>query len=133
MGRRTVSVHHRRAKQRRDAALEPEPHNSHNRRTTHLRVVAEALWDGPPSRKLGLYSCQKRHIRIQKTKYGRNQMPINNIGVGKEIANKITITTKSNERIRDYRVDWDLEGNQPTAGDHYPLQKMKRKDNDECS
>ncbi|KAJ0440560.1 putative alpha-mannosidase [Helianthus annuus] len=54
--------------------------------------------------------------------------------VGKEIATKISTTIKSNEtfytdsngrdfieRIRDYRADWDLEVNQPIAGNYYPI------------
>nr|KAJ0226785.1 hypothetical protein LSAT_V11C100023930 [Lactuca sativa] len=55
-------------------------------------------------------------------------------GVGKEIVTQITTTMKSNktfyidsngrdflQRIRDYREDWDLEVNQPIAGNYYPV------------
>lgn len=55
-------------------------------------------------------------------------------GVGKEIATEIKTTlassktfyTDSNgrdfiERVRDYRKDWDLEVNQPVAGNYYPI------------
>ncbi|KAK7316862.1 hypothetical protein RJT34_00622 [Clitoria ternatea] len=55
-------------------------------------------------------------------------------GVGKEIATEIktnlasykTFYTDSNgrdfiERVRDYRKDWDLEVNQPVAGNYYPI------------
>ncbi|XP_076889714.1 putative alpha-mannosidase At5g13980 [Bidens hawaiensis] len=55
-------------------------------------------------------------------------------GVGKEITTKITTTIKSNKtfysdsngrdftkRIRDYRADWDLEVNEPIAGNYYPI------------
>ncbi|XP_076898589.1 putative alpha-mannosidase At5g13980 [Bidens hawaiensis] len=55
-------------------------------------------------------------------------------GVGKEIVTQITTTMKSNktfytdsngrdfiERIRDYRADWDLDVNQPIAGNYYPI------------
>ncbi|CAL0305214.1 unnamed protein product [Lupinus luteus] len=60
-------------------------------------------------------------------------IPIND-GVGKEIATEIKTNlaskkkfyTDSNgrdfiERIRDYRKDWDLEVNQPVAGNYYPI------------
>ncbi|CAK8568069.1 unnamed protein product [Lathyrus sativus] len=60
-------------------------------------------------------------------------IPIDN-GVGKEIAAEIktnlasskTFYTDSNgrdfiERIRDYRKDWNLEVNQPVAGNYYPI------------
>ncbi|CAI9294072.1 unnamed protein product [Lactuca saligna] len=55
-------------------------------------------------------------------------------GVRKEIVTQITTTMKSNktfyidsngrdflQRIRDYREDWDLEVNQPIAGNYYPV------------
>lgn len=55
-------------------------------------------------------------------------------GVGKEIATEIktnltsrkTFYTDSNgrdfiERVRDYRKDWNLEVNQPVAGNYYPI------------
>ncbi|KAK6920446.1 Glycoside hydrolase family 38, N-terminal domain [Dillenia turbinata] len=54
--------------------------------------------------------------------------------IGKEVVTKITTTMKSNktfftdssgrdfiERIRDYRADWDLQVNQPVAGNYYPI------------
>ncbi|KAI5404766.1 probable alpha-mannosidase At5g13980 [Lathyrus oleraceus] len=60
-------------------------------------------------------------------------IPIDN-GVGKEIAAEIktnlasskTFYTDSNgrdflERVRDYRKDWNLEVNQPVAGNYYPI------------
>ncbi|XP_059643821.1 probable alpha-mannosidase At5g13980 [Cornus florida] len=55
-------------------------------------------------------------------------------GIGKEVVTQITTSMKSNktfytdsngrdfiERIRDYRADWDLEVNQPVAGNYYPI------------
>lgn len=55
-------------------------------------------------------------------------------GIGKEVATQIktsmvtnkTFYTDSNgrdfiKRIRDYRTDWDLEVNQPVAGNYYPI------------
>ncbi|KAJ7945626.1 Alpha-mannosidase [Quillaja saponaria] len=55
-------------------------------------------------------------------------------GFGKEIATQIKTTLASNkafytdsngrdfiERIRDYRKDWNLEVNQPVAGNYYPI------------
>ncbi|WJX41060.1 alpha-mannosidase [Trifolium repens] len=60
-------------------------------------------------------------------------IPIDN-GIGKEIATEIktnitsskTFYTDSNgrdfiERVRDYRKDWNLEVNQPVAGNYYPI------------
>ncbi|XP_050221696.1 probable alpha-mannosidase At5g13980 [Mercurialis annua] len=55
-------------------------------------------------------------------------------GIGKEVVTKITTTLNNNktfytdssgrdflERIRDYRKDWDLQVNQPIAGNYYPI------------
>ncbi|KAK7311283.1 hypothetical protein RJT34_09317 [Clitoria ternatea] len=55
-------------------------------------------------------------------------------GVGKEVATRISTTMKTDKtfytdsngrdfikRIRDYRSDWDLEVNQPIAGNYYPI------------
>ncbi|KDP22539.1 hypothetical protein JCGZ_26370 [Jatropha curcas] len=55
-------------------------------------------------------------------------------GIGKEVIAKITTTLENNktfytdsngrdfvERIRDYRKDWDLQVNQPVAGNYYPI------------
>eukprot|EP00268_Persea_americana_P056668 TRINITY_DN6711_c0_g2_i1.p1 TRINITY_DN6711_c0_g2~~TRINITY_DN6711_c0_g2_i1.p1 ORF type:complete len:1015 (-),score=152.71 TRINITY_DN6711_c0_g2_i1:139-3183(-) len=55
-------------------------------------------------------------------------------GIGKEIATQITTTMKTNKifytdsngrdfikRIRDYRSDWNLQVNQPAAGNYYPI------------
>lgn len=72
----------------------------------------------------------KEHAEVEFTV---GPIPIND-GVGKEIVTQITTTIKSNktfysdsngrdflERIRDYRTDWDLEVNQPVAGNYYPI------------
>ncbi|KAF7801853.1 alpha-mannosidase [Senna tora] len=55
-------------------------------------------------------------------------------GIGKEIITQITTTMKTNrtfytdsngrdfiKRIRDFRTDWDLQVNQPIAGNYYPI------------
>ncbi|XP_062151727.1 probable alpha-mannosidase At5g13980 [Alnus glutinosa] len=55
-------------------------------------------------------------------------------GIGKEVATQITTTMDTNKtfytdsngrdfikRIRNYRTDWDLEVNQPIAGNYYPI------------
>ncbi|XP_075643637.1 putative alpha-mannosidase At5g13980 [Castanea sativa] len=55
-------------------------------------------------------------------------------GFGKEVATQITTSMVTNKtfysdsngrdfikRIRDYRTDWDLEVNQPVAGNYYPI------------
>ncbi|KAM0025955.1 putative alpha-mannosidase [Helianthus debilis subsp. tardiflorus] len=70
----------------------------------------------------------KEHAEVEFTV---GPIPIGD-GVGKEIATKISTTIKNNgtfytdfngrdfiERIRDYRADWDLEVNQPIAGNYY--------------
>ncbi|XP_057543590.1 probable alpha-mannosidase At5g13980 isoform X1 [Amaranthus tricolor] len=55
-------------------------------------------------------------------------------GIGKEVVAKLSTDIQSNkkfytdsngrdfiERIRDYRSDWDLQVNQPVAGNYYPI------------
>ncbi|KAK3041857.1 hypothetical protein RJ639_000373, partial [Escallonia herrerae] len=73
---------------------------------------------------------EKDHAEVEFTV---GPIPIDD-GIGKEIVTKISTTMKSNktfytdsngrdflERIRDYRADWDLEVNQPVAGNYYPI------------
>ncbi|KAK2974187.1 hypothetical protein RJ640_021478 [Escallonia rubra] len=73
---------------------------------------------------------EKEHAEVEFTV---GPIPIDD-GVGKEIITQIKTTMKSNrtfytdsngrdflERIRDYRADWDLEVNQPVAGNYYPV------------
>ncbi|CAL5440596.1 unnamed protein product [Camellia sinensis] len=73
---------------------------------------------------------EKEHAEVEFTV---GPIPIDD-GVGKEIVTKVTTALKSNktfytdssgrdfiERIRDYRADWDLEVNQPVAGNYYPI------------
>ncbi|KAL7600470.1 hypothetical protein Lser_V15G23617 [Lactuca serriola] len=77
----------------------------------------------------------KEHAEVEFTV---GPIPIDD-GVGKEIVTQITTTMKSNktfyidsngrdflQRIRDYREDWDLEVNQPIAGNYYPLMLHRR-------
>lgn len=72
----------------------------------------------------------KEHAEVEFTV---GPIPVDD-GVGKEIVTQITTTMKSNktfytdsngrdflQRIRDYREDWDLEVNQPIAGNYYPV------------
>ncbi|XWS51498.1 hypothetical protein CRYUN_Cryun12cG0181500 [Craigia yunnanensis] len=60
-------------------------------------------------------------------------IPIND-GIGKEVVTQISTHMKTNKtfytdssgrdfigRIRDYRKDWNLEVNQPVAGNYYPI------------
>nr|POF24171.1 alpha-mannosidase [Quercus suber] len=55
-------------------------------------------------------------------------------GIGKEITTQITTTMKTNKtfytdsngrdfikRVRDFRTDWNLQVNQPVAGNYYPI------------
>ncbi|KAL0425205.1 UNVERIFIED_CONTAM: putative alpha-mannosidase [Sesamum radiatum] len=73
---------------------------------------------------------EKEHAEIE---FVVGPIPIDD-GIGKEIVTQIktkignnkTFYTDSNgrdflERIRDYRADWDLQVNQPIAGNYYPI------------
>lgn len=72
----------------------------------------------------------KEHVEIE---FIVGPIPIED-GVGKEVATQISTTMETNKtfytdsngrdfikRIRDYRTDWDLEVNQPAAGNYYPI------------
>lgn len=72
----------------------------------------------------------KEHAEVE---FKVGPIPIDD-GVGKDVVTKITTTTKSNkifytdsngrdflQRIRDFREDWNLEVNQPVAGNYYPI------------
>ncbi|CAI9268663.1 unnamed protein product [Lactuca saligna] len=72
----------------------------------------------------------KEHVEVEFTV---GPIPVDD-GVGKEMVTQITTTMKSNktfyidsngrdfiQRIRDYREDWNLEVNQPIAGNYYPV------------
>ncbi|XVF57696.1 hypothetical protein PTKIN_Ptkin07bG0002700 [Pterospermum kingtungense] len=73
---------------------------------------------------------EKEHVEVE---FIVGPVPIDD-GFGKEIATQITTSlensktfyTDSNgrdfiKRIRDFRTDWDLEVNQPVAGNYYPI------------
>ncbi|KAF5957251.1 hypothetical protein HYC85_004476 [Camellia sinensis] len=73
---------------------------------------------------------EKEHAEVEFTV---GPIPIDD-GIGKEIVTQVTTAMKSNktfytdssgrdflERIRDYRADWNLEVNQPVAGNYYPI------------
>ncbi|PIN15813.1 Glycosyl hydrolase, family 38 - alpha-mannosidase [Handroanthus impetiginosus] len=73
---------------------------------------------------------EKEHAEVE---FFVGPIPIDD-GIGKEIVTQIkskignnkTFYTDSNgrdflERIRDYRTDWDLQVNQPVAGNYYPI------------
>ncbi|OVA09673.1 Glycoside hydrolase family 38 [Macleaya cordata] len=72
----------------------------------------------------------KEHAEVEFTV---GPIPVDD-GIGKEIITRITTTMKTNKtfysdsngrdfikRIRDYRTDWDLQVNQPVAGNYYPI------------
>uniref|UniRef100_A0A7N0T7N2 Alpha-mannosidase n=1 Tax=Kalanchoe fedtschenkoi TaxID=63787 RepID=A0A7N0T7N2_KALFE len=72
----------------------------------------------------------KEHAEIEFT---IGPIPIDN-GIGKEITTQIKTNMKTNktfytdsngrdfiERIRDFRGDWELQVNQPIAGNYYPI------------
>ncbi|KAJ6358612.1 hypothetical protein OIU76_000348 [Salix suchowensis] len=72
----------------------------------------------------------KEHAEVEFTV---GPIPIED-GIGKEVVTKITTAVKNNkkfytdssgrdfiERVRDYRKDWELQVNQPIAGNYYPI------------
>lgn len=72
----------------------------------------------------------KEHAEVEFTV---GPIPVDD-GIGKEIITQITTTMKTNKtfytdsngrdfirRVRDYRTDWDLQVNQPIAGNYYPV------------
>ncbi|XP_022774192.1 alpha-mannosidase At3g26720-like isoform X2 [Durio zibethinus] len=72
----------------------------------------------------------KEHAEVE---FNIGPIPVND-GIGKEIITQITTTMKTNrtfytdsngrdfiKRIRDFRKDWDLQVNQPVAGNYYPI------------
>ncbi|QCD96917.1 lysosomal alpha-mannosidase [Vigna unguiculata] len=72
----------------------------------------------------------KEHVEVE---FIVGPIPIED-GTGKEVATQISTTMETNKtfytdsngrdfikRIRDYRTDWDLEVNQPAAGNYYPI------------
>ncbi|KAJ1407827.1 Glycosyl hydrolase family 38, C-terminal [Sesbania bispinosa] len=72
----------------------------------------------------------KEHVEVE---FIVGPIPIED-GIGKEVATQISTTMETNKtfytdsngrdfikRIRDYRTDWDLEVNQPIAGNYYPI------------
>ncbi|XP_011083026.1 probable alpha-mannosidase At5g13980 [Sesamum indicum] len=73
---------------------------------------------------------EKEHAEIE---FVVGPIPIDD-GIGKEIVTQIKTKIENNkmfytdsngrdflERIRDYRADWDLQVNQPIAGNYYPI------------
>ncbi|OMO99296.1 hypothetical protein COLO4_13372 [Corchorus olitorius] len=73
---------------------------------------------------------EKEHVEVE---FIVGPVPIDD-GLGKEVATQITTSLKSDKtfytdsngrdfikRIRDFRTDWDLEVNQPIAGNYYPI------------
>ncbi|XP_043724653.1 probable alpha-mannosidase At5g13980 isoform X2 [Telopea speciosissima] len=72
----------------------------------------------------------KEHAEVE---FSVGPIPVDD-GIGKEIITQITTTMDSNKtfytdsngrdfikRIRDSRTDWDLQVNQPIAGNYYPI------------
>ncbi|GLT81598.1 hypothetical protein SLE2022_000390 [Rubroshorea leprosula] len=72
----------------------------------------------------------KEHAEVE---FSIGPIPVDD-GIGKEIITQITTTMKTNrtfytdsngrdfiKRIRDFRKDWDLQVNQPVAGNYYPI------------
>uniref|UniRef100_A0A1J3IV57 Alpha-mannosidase n=1 Tax=Noccaea caerulescens TaxID=107243 RepID=A0A1J3IV57_NOCCA len=72
----------------------------------------------------------KEHVEVE---FIVGSIPIGD-GIGKEVVTQISSSLKSNKtfytdssgrdyikRIRDYRSDWNLEVNQPVAGNYYPI------------
>ncbi|KAK9113343.1 hypothetical protein Syun_020140 [Stephania yunnanensis] len=72
----------------------------------------------------------KEHVEVEFTV---GPIPVDD-GIGKEVATQIITTMKTNKtfytdsngrdfikRVRDYRTDWDLQVDQPVAGNYYPI------------
>ncbi|KAL9458064.1 hypothetical protein AB3S75_007006 [Citrus x aurantiifolia] len=72
----------------------------------------------------------KEHVEVE---FIVGPIPVDD-GLGKEVVTHITTTLETNKtfytdsngrdfikRIRDYRTDWDLEVNEPVAGNYYPI------------
>ncbi|XP_027351852.1 probable alpha-mannosidase At5g13980 [Abrus precatorius] len=72
----------------------------------------------------------KEHVEVE---FIVGPVPIED-GIGKEVSTQISTTMETNKtfytdsngrdfirRIRDYRTDWNLEVNQPIAGNYYPI------------
>ncbi|XP_031378258.1 alpha-mannosidase At3g26720-like [Punica granatum] len=73
---------------------------------------------------------EKEHAEVE---FAVGPIPIDD-GIGKEVVTRITTTMRTNktfytdsngrdflERVRDFRKDWDLQVNQPVAGNYYPI------------
>ncbi|KAF4397582.1 hypothetical protein G4B88_027322 [Cannabis sativa] len=73
---------------------------------------------------------EKEHAEVEFTV---GPIPVDD-SIGKEITTQITTAIKSNgtfytdsngrdfiKRIRDFRTDWELQNNQPVAGNYYPI------------
>ncbi|CAL0332951.1 unnamed protein product [Lupinus luteus] len=73
---------------------------------------------------------EKEHAEVE---FAVGPIPIDD-GIGKEIITQFTTTMETNgtfytdsngrdfiKRIRDFRTDWDLQVNQPIAGNYYPV------------
>ncbi|KAE8717122.1 Alpha-mannosidase [Hibiscus syriacus] len=73
---------------------------------------------------------EKEHAEVE---FSIGPIPVND-GIGKEIITQITTTMKTNKtfytdsngrdfikRVRDFRKDWELQVNQPIAGNYYPI------------
>ncbi|XP_071709988.1 alpha-mannosidase At3g26720 isoform X2 [Rutidosis leptorrhynchoides] len=73
---------------------------------------------------------EKEHVEVEFT---IGPIPVDD-GVGKEITTQVTTALKTNKtfytdsngrdfikRVRDFRSDWDLQVNEPVAGNYYPI------------
>ncbi|XP_057982567.1 probable alpha-mannosidase At5g13980 [Malania oleifera] len=72
----------------------------------------------------------KDHVEVE---FSVGPIPIDD-GIGKEVVTQITTTMETNKtfytdsngrdfikRVRDYRTDWELQVDQPVAGNYYPI------------
>ncbi|GMJ04370.1 hypothetical protein like AT3G26720 [Hibiscus trionum] len=73
---------------------------------------------------------EKEHAEVE---FSIGPIPVND-GIGKEIITQITTTMTTNKtvytdsngrdfikRVRDFRKDWEIQVNQPIAGNYYPI------------
>ncbi|KAK9003932.1 hypothetical protein V6N11_001751 [Hibiscus sabdariffa] len=103
---------------------------------TRLTVVRGPLLD-EVHQQLNLWISQVTRVYKEKehaeVEFSIGPIPVND-GIGKEIITQIKTTMTTNKtfytdsngrdfikRIRDFRKDWELQVNQPIAGNYYPI------------
>uniref|UniRef100_A0A7N0UN86 Alpha-mannosidase n=1 Tax=Kalanchoe fedtschenkoi TaxID=63787 RepID=A0A7N0UN86_KALFE len=102
----------------------------------HLKVLRGSIVDevhqkiNPWIYQINRLQKGKEHVEVE---FIVGPIPIDD-GIGKEVVTKISMEMQTNKtfytdssgrdfikRIRDYRTDWNLDVNQPIAGNYYPI------------